>query len=68
MNKLKELLTQDWTISACYEDKFYLVASCRLDIIKIASHIDLEMAMIELYEKCMVTDTRAVTDDLSTPS
>lgn len=58
MNKLKELLTEGWTISACYDgDKFYLVATYgMLDVVKTASCTDLDMAVTELYEKCSIAD------------
>lgn len=58
MDKLKELMETGWIVSACYEsNEFYFVASYgALDVTMSASHADLEMAVIELYEKCMVTE------------
>lgn len=58
MNKLRELLARGWTVSATYDyGIFYLIATySNLDIVKSAKHPNLEMAVTELYEKCVVTD------------
>jgi hypothetical protein len=63
MNKLKELIRQGWVFSACYnEDEFYLVATYgALDIVRSAMHANLEMATIELCEKCEAVNDLPIT-------
>jgi hypothetical protein len=63
MDKLKELIKLGWIFSACYnEDEFYLVATYgALDIVKSAMHADLEMAMIELQQKCEAVNDLPIT-------